>query len=211
MRADRCQSRARPLAASLAIALTGAVVGFAAAPADAAVQKPQPRATSATTQPAHHHGGHGSPKAAHRRAATAKHAPTNGAPRLQPRTAPARAGTAPTVRPAEPAWAEPAVPWRAAAPKPAAPAPRKPEPAATRNSTWQREDTGHAERGVVRAFAADLKQAGQVAGFPALLVAVMIVFLLVQHRVDRRDVKLSHADWASDQGLEFSAPARIRR
>jgi hypothetical protein len=204
----------RPLAATtLVAALAGAVVGLAAAPADAAALKPHPHATTAASAPAHHHGGaHGKPGAAHHRAATPKHGPTPGAPRLKPRTAPAAAWTAPAVRPAEPSWVAPsAPPERPTAPAPMPAAAPKPHPAATRISTWQREDTGPVDRGVVRAFATDLKQAGQAAGFPALLVAVMVVFLLVQHRVDKRDVKLSHADWASDQGLEFSAPATIRR
>jgi hypothetical protein len=94
----------------------------------------------------------------------------------------------------------------------------KPKPSAhpssstgTVPSTWQREDTDHLDRGVVRAFTTDLKKAGQSAGFPAVLIAVMVIFLLVQHRLDKRDAKLSHADWASDHGLEFSAPATIRR
>jgi hypothetical protein len=78
------------------------------------------------------------------------------------------------------------------------------------DSTWRRDDPDHADRGVVRAFASGLKSAGQSAGFPALLLAVMAAFLLVQHRLDRRDEKLSRADWATDQGLEFSAPATIQ-
>lgn len=92
----------------------------------------------------------------------------------------------------------------------------KPKPSASQaavtgaHSTWQSDDSGRVDRGVVRAFTTDLKKAGQSAGFPALLVGVMVAFLLVQHRLDRRDVKLSQADWVSDQGLEFSAPTTRR-
>jgi hypothetical protein len=77
-------------------------------------------------------------------------------------------------------------------------------------STWHRDDPNQHDRGVVRAFATGLRNAGRSAGFPALLIAVMCLFLLAQHRLDRRDVKLSGADWTADQGLEFSAPSRIQ-
>ncbi len=45
---------------------------------------------------------------------------------------------------------------------------------------------------------------GKRALFPALLIAVMALFFLVQDRIDRRDPKLALAPLSSDPGLEFS-------
>jgi hypothetical protein len=77
--------------------------------------------------------------------------------------------------------------------------------------SWRRDDADRANRGVARAFVTGLRDAGRTAGFPALLIAVMVVFLLVQHRLDGRDEKLSRAEWMTDQGLEFSAPSTTTR
>ena len=212
MKADRRQSLAR----AAAVAVTGAVLALASAPAASATtdSKPQPRSTASTsTTTTSKTSGRGHKTTAHHGAGTPRGGkPGSTSTPLSPRTATAPGTTAPAVAPAaNPSWTEPAAPG-AAAPAAAHPATNgaTPTPAATHDSTWQRDsDTGHADRGVVRAFASDLKKAGQSAGFPAFLVAVMVVFLLVQHRLDRRDAKLSHADWVSDQGLEFSAPATM--
>lgn len=215
MRANRWQSRAvarRPVASAAAIAVTGAVLALVSAPAASAATsaKPDPHSVTASPTPKN---GHGHKTTAHP-GATKHNSTVSGTTQLQPRTATVSGTAAPTtVAPAAPVWVQPAVPAPAPAPAAASAsaASAKPTTAPAHDASWQRDDPAHADRSVVHAFAADLKSAGQSAGFPALLIAVMIVFLLVQHRLDKRDVKLSHADWVSDHGLEFSAPATIQR
>jgi hypothetical protein len=84
----------------------------------------------------------------------------------------------------------------------------RPGPAVTRSGTTWVPPQGNREGELRGALAAGFRAAGGPAGFPALLLAVVVAFLLVQHRLDRRDVKLSTADWASDDGLEFRPPSR---
>jgi len=208
VRAERNRSRAVARAAA-AVATTGAALTFAAGPADASVDgKPQPHTDTATTTT---HRGHGHARPAHPTAHGSKHATTTSDSTLQPHTA-TQATTGPAVTSLS-GTSTPSLatlsPW--SAPEPATAPDSKPAATARHTTNWQRQDTDHADKGVVRAFAADLKNAGKSAGFPAFLVGVMAVFLLVQHRLDKRDVKLSQADWVSDQGLEFSAPATIQR
>lgn len=212
MRAEHYRSRAalRRPRALFASAVVGGVLALTSAPAahaaDTFKPKPHPDATSTTVKPRHGHGhghGAGTPTPGHKPPAK------KGSTTFAPHTATSPSAASHTVDPA------PTRPDPAAAPSAATPAPVATTSAPAvkgAGSTWTRnDDRPRADRGVVRAFATDLKSAGRSAGFPALLVGVMIVFLLVQHRLDKRDVKLSHADWVSDQGLEFSAPSTIRR
>ena len=159
----------------------------------------------------------GQPPAGRGHKAPAPNSKATNSPVHQPSPQPTKR-TAAKTKPHPPA--HPAAGHYYYAPKPAASAKSKPKPKADPSaapsssavgSSWKRHDAGQLDRGVVRAFTSDLKQAGQSAGFPALLVGVMIAFLLVQHRLDKRDVKLSHADWVSDQGLEFNAPTTTQR
>lgn len=194
----------------MVLATTGAALAFAAAPADASEDfKPQPHTDTATTTTDRGHGhAHSSKPAAHgsKRATAAR-----GGTAMQPHTA-TQATTGPAIASRSGSWAPPAAaPESAAAPEPASAPTSKPAAATGHTTNWQREDSEHADKGVVRAFASDLRHAGKSAGFPLFLVGVMAAFLLVQHRLDKRDVKLSQADWASDQGLEFSAPGTTRR
>jgi hypothetical protein len=221
--ADSGQSRAAARRRSSVAVLTAAVAcagGFvlsAAAPAAAAPAvhwRTQPHATATATMTptggkGHGHGGHGATGKAgghgsksatsspmHPHAVTKAPAPSPSAGHTESARSGAwvrPAGSAPVSRPAS--TTSPAA--VAAAAVPAIPA-------------WRRDDSDHANRGVVRAFTTGLRSAGQTAGFPALLIAVMVVFLLIQHRLDRRDEKLSRAEWTTDQGLEFSAPTTIR-
>ncbi|MBV9098783.1 MAG: hypothetical protein JO079_12080, partial [Frankiaceae bacterium] len=152
--------------------MTGAVLAIASAPAAAAAMdfKPHPHHHHASAAGAAKTAGRGHKPPHHRPAAGSKHG--NGKPgavQIKPRTAPAPArkvpaATSPGVRRATPVWVEPATP------KPARPATAhraKPKAAPAHHSTWQRDDsTQHADLGVVRAFASDLKRAGQSAGFP---------------------------------------------
>lgn len=220
MRADRRQLRAsarRPFAVALLSVVTGVALSLGAAPAQAALTlKTHPHPDAAAVTPKSH--GHGHPHHAAPAPHGGKHKSLSGSvitPHTATKAAPV-APVAPATRPSYVQSIQPADP----APPAATSASSKTKPTSSAeaasgggaaDSAWQRKDEDNADRGVVRAFAADLQTAGQSAGFPALLVAVMVVFLLVQHRLDRRDVKLSHADWVSDQGLEFSAPATTRR
>jgi len=216
VRAEGHRSRAvarRPFAAAaVVLATTGAALAFAAAPAGASDDfKPQPHADTATTTTDRGHGhAHSSKPAAH----GSKHTTTTtsgGGTVVQPRTV-TQTTTGPAIASRSGSWAPPAAaPEPAVAPTPASAPTSKPAAASGHSTNWQREDSEHSDKGVVRAFASDLRHAGKSAGFPIFLVGVMAAFLLVQHRLDKRDVKLSQADWASDQGLEFSAPATIRR
>jgi hypothetical protein len=53
-------------------------------------------------------------------------------------------------------------------------------------------------------------QAGGGTGFPLLLVGLVMVFLLVQNRIDRRDPKLALASIAADDTVEFHPPPSRR-
>lgn len=215
MRAEQNRSRAascRPRALVVS-AVAGGVLALASAPAAYAAGdfKPQPHAeaTATATKPGHGHGhDHTTGPAGSGRGSNPKSAKST---TFTPNTATASPSPAPStaVDQAPPSWTgSVTVPATVAPPAPAA---TTSAPAAEHaGATWTRnDDRSRADRGVVRAFAADLKSAGRSAGFPALLIGVMVAFLLVQHRLDKRDVKLSHADWVSDQGLEFSAPSTI--
>jgi hypothetical protein len=194
-------------------ALIGGVLALSSVPAAASTGfKPQPHTTASPrpTATAQHGNGSGKHRGSAKHSATTSatpHTATSGSQTSTPRTATQAAGTSRTSGGATAYRSGPAA-AAAAKPKPSSAA--QPEPASDA-STWQRAASDHVDRGVVKAFASDLKSAGQSAGFPVLLVAVMVAFLLVQHRLDKRDAKLSQADWASDHGLEFSAPATIRR
>lgn len=207
----------RPLAVVFAAAVAGGFLALSAAPAVASADfKVQPHATPTTTAAHKGHHGHGQATATnstaghspqHQATPTSSSGPTTFRSNATPRST---GGSATSQRGG--ASSEPALPKPKATPTPQQQASAGAGSTnANEVSTWQRVDSDHVDRGVVRAFATDLKKAGQSAGFPVLLVAVMVGFLLVQHRLDKRDVKLSHADWASDQGLEFSAPSTIRR
>jgi hypothetical protein len=49
-------------------------------------------------------------------------------------------------------------------------------------------------------------QAGGGTGFPLILVGLVIVFLIVQNRIDRRDPKLAFVSVAADDLVEFQPP-----
>jgi large repetitive protein len=53
-------------------------------------------------------------------------------------------------------------------------------------------------------------QAGGGTGFPLLLVGLVMVFLIVQNRIDRRDPKLALASIAADDTVEFQPPPSRR-
>jgi hypothetical protein len=44
------------------------------------------------------------------------------------------------------------------------------------------------------------------AAFPVLLLAIMVVFLLVQDRIDRKDPKLALAPMHAEPDLPFDSP-----
>jgi hypothetical protein len=64
------------------------------------------------------------------------------------------------------------------------------------------DDVVHAVQGVVQAVGS----AGGGTGFPLLLVATVLVFLIAQNRIDRRDPKLALASVAADDLVEFQPP-----
>lgn len=186
------------------------MLALASAPAAHAAGdfKPQPHSgpSATSTKPGHgHRHGHAAGPTTPARGSNPKSAAfTPNTATSSPAPAPTAAGGGTRTEPAPSVVRTQPTAAPAASVTPAAPA------RTDAGATWTREDDrSRADRGVVRAFAADLKQAGRSAGFPMLLIGVMVAFLLVQHRLDKRDVKLSHADWVSDQGLEFSAPSTI--
>jgi large repetitive protein len=63
-----------------------------------------------------------------------------------------------------------------------------------------------AVQGVVHAVGA----AGGGTGFPLLLIALVLIFLIVQNRIDRRDPKLALASIAADDTVEFQPPPSRR-
>ena len=63
-----------------------------------------------------------------------------------------------------------------------------------------------AVQGVVHAVGA----AGGGTGFPLLLIGLVLVFLVVQNRIDRRDPKLALASIAADDTVEFQPPPSRR-
>jgi hypothetical protein len=65
------------------------------------------------------------------------------------------------------------------------------------------EDVSSAVQGVVDAVA----HAGGGTGFPLMLLLVVLAFLLMQNRIDRRDPKLALASVAADDTVEFLPPA----
>lgn len=203
VRAERWRS------ASICVAVAVATLSVAPA-AEAAAAKPHPQSHS-TKAP--HKKAHSSSTFQSRTATSGSGTPARHGKSPKKATSPATAGPSTSRADTESPGAGSAGGYRAEfappAPKPTAPATSA--PSHHNGGNWNRVDTGNADRGVVRAFTAGLANAGKSAGFPALLIAVVAVFLLVQHRLDKRDVKLSNADWVSDQGLEFSAPSTIRR
>ncbi|HEU5033769.1 MAG TPA: hypothetical protein VFT62_03320 [Mycobacteriales bacterium] len=64
------------------------------------------------------------------------------------------------------------------------------------------ESVPSAVQGVVNAVG----HAGGGAGFPLLLVVVVLGFLLVQNRIDRRDPKLAFASITAEDTVEFQPP-----
>ncbi|MDQ1695329.1 MAG: large repetitive protein, partial [Frankiaceae bacterium] len=64
------------------------------------------------------------------------------------------------------------------------------------------EDVSSAVQGVVDA----VSHAGGGTGFPLLLLLVVLMFLLMQNRIDRRDPKLALASVAADDTVEFLPP-----
>jgi hypothetical protein len=197
--------------------VTFAVVALTAAPNAAAAgrsaTRPQPHATatSSTVTDGRGHNGHGKGTTAPPGNPESKQSPTTVAP--QPRTATA-SPSAPTDSPPRSTVsggpsAAPAPTSPAAAPVPS-PSSASGQSGDERDSTWRRLNSEPVDRSITKALTTGLKNAGSSAGFPALLIGVMVAFLLVQHRLDKRDVKLSQADWASDHGLEFSAPSTIQ-
>jgi hypothetical protein len=64
------------------------------------------------------------------------------------------------------------------------------------------ENVSHAVQGVVNA----VSTAGGGTGFPLLLLVVVLGFLVVQNRIDRRDPKLALASVAADDTVEFLPP-----
>ena len=64
------------------------------------------------------------------------------------------------------------------------------------------EHVSKAVQGVVNA----VTHAGGGTGFPLLLLFVVLVFLLVQNRIDRKDPKLALASVAADDTIEFRPP-----
>jgi hypothetical protein len=49
-------------------------------------------------------------------------------------------------------------------------------------------------------------QAGGGTGFPLILIGLVVVFLVVQNRIDRRDPKLAFVSVAADDLVEFKPP-----
>jgi len=64
------------------------------------------------------------------------------------------------------------------------------------------EDVSSAVQGVVDAVA----HAGGGTGFPLMLLLVVLAFLIMQNRIDRRDPKLALASVAADDTVEFLPP-----
>jgi hypothetical protein len=64
------------------------------------------------------------------------------------------------------------------------------------------ENVAGAVQGVVDAVA----KAGGGTGFPLMLLLVVLAFLLMQNRIDRRDPKLALASVAADDTVEFLPP-----
>jgi hypothetical protein len=64
-------------------------------------------------------------------------------------------------------------------------------------------------RGVQRA-AGIVGAAGGGTGFPLLLLGLVLMFLVVQNRIDRRDPKLALASIAADDTVEFQPPPSRR-
>lgn len=132
--------------------------------------------------------------------ATETSAPTGPAAEAPP---PARVLGSTAVRPAPVKVAIPAPPPRSA--KPPAPASRRPSPT-------------FAARPLVALPAPDptvapLIVAGRVLGsvaegtaFPFLLLLIVLLFLLVQHQIDKRDPKLALAPVYRDRDLRFIPP-----
>ncbi|HTW19170.1 MAG TPA: Ig-like domain-containing protein, partial [Mycobacteriales bacterium] len=64
--------------------------------------------------------------------------------------------------------------------------------------------------GAVHGALRSISSAGGGTGFPLLLIAVVLVFLVVQNRIDRRDPKLALASVAADDTVEFQPPPSRR-
>jgi hypothetical protein len=63
-------------------------------------------------------------------------------------------------------------------------------------------DVSHAVQKVVNA----VSKVGGGTGFPLLLLVIVLMFLLAQSRIDRRDPKLAYASVAADDNLQFGPP-----
>jgi hypothetical protein len=63
-------------------------------------------------------------------------------------------------------------------------------------------DVSHAVQHVVNA----VSKAGGGTGFPLLLLVIVVLFLMAQSRIDRRDPKLAFASVAADDNLQFGPP-----
>jgi hypothetical protein len=64
------------------------------------------------------------------------------------------------------------------------------------------DEVSHAVQSAVSAVG----QAGGGTGFPLILIGLVVVFLVVQNRIDRRDPKLAFASVAADDLVEFEPP-----
>lgn len=64
------------------------------------------------------------------------------------------------------------------------------------------KDVSHAVQGVVNA----VSKAGGGTGFPLFLLVIVLVFLVAQSRIDKRDPKLALASVVADDSLQFRPP-----
>jgi hypothetical protein len=69
---------------------------------------------------------------------------------------------------------------------------------------------GDAVASAVQNAVAAVGDAGGGTGFPLLLVALVMMFLIAQNRIDRRDPKLALASIAADDMVEFKPPPSRR-
>jgi hypothetical protein len=64
--------------------------------------------------------------------------------------------------------------------------------------------------GAVQGVVGAVGSAGGGTGFPLLLIGLVMIFLLVQNRIDRRDPKLALASIAADDTVDFHPPPSRR-
>lgn len=55
-----------------------------------------------------------------------------------------------------------------------------------------------------------VEEAAEGAAFPLLLVILVVLFLIIQNRIDRRDPKLAQAPVHAGEELEFRPPSSRR-